>query len=240
MEKLNTYRAQLQKPLLFRDEIETICGKLPKITHIRSLALGPPTSSLQAMYQLAFLLEVADLLLVDPSKISHWDPAFTKEDTELIEELGSTVAETYSPEGTILYFMPHAPLTMTETVILDEEPKYLLANNLISHTDCYTEKKLVDTHPVLGHLRKIVDAEPVDDGFTPAPLKKKLRKGFKPPPVSYDYSQYYFETVDMTPFKHNEEKNAPWQHSFSSLTYIHIIPKQNTADDEDSKMASKS
>lgn len=97
------------------------------ITDIRCLALGSPTDSHIAMYQLALLQLIAEYLTVSSSKISVWDPVIAKDDLELFKHLDMNVEseseyndthnEGQELKPTTLVYMIHAPPSLTESVI---------------------------------------------------------------------------------------------------------------------------
>lgn len=107
------------------------------LTSIRCLALGSPTESHLALYQLALLQLLTSHLKMLPEKVSMWDPVFVAADLELFEALGYKTEEVYekqteellteelqtesqtkrdSRQGTLVY-MVHAPPSLTESII---------------------------------------------------------------------------------------------------------------------------
>ncbi|MCH0628989.1 hypothetical protein JNB11_03310 [Kocuria palustris] len=234
MDKLDLHREQLRDLPFFAETKEAFKGE--KFTHIRCLALGQPTASFQARYQLAYLLELADHLEVEPSNISHWDPVFDENDTELlVKQLGHRVDEVYDvPTGQVLYFMPHAELTMTNDILKQEQPRWLLANNIVHHTDRYTKQKLMDTYPLIAHIVHALessapkdenkDKNAASDGFERVAPKRRNRKQFVPQPITYDFDEYYFSGARQTAFVHNQLKLAVWQNSFLDLLVLELTP----------------
>lgn len=65
------------------------------ITGLRCLALGSPTESPIAMYQLALLQLILELLKLPAEAVSMYDPVFSDADLSLFGELGYRVSETY-------------------------------------------------------------------------------------------------------------------------------------------------
>lgn len=231
MDKLDHHRDQLRDLPFFAETKAAFAGK--KFTHIRSLALGQPTANFQARYQLAYLLELADHLEVTPTNISHWDPVFDDNDTDLlVNQLGHCIDEVYDvPTGSVLYYMPHAELTMTNTILQQEQPRWLVANNIVNHTDRYTKQKLMDTYPLIAHIVHALestttndnDKTPSDDGFEKVVPKRRNRKQFVPQPITYDFDQYYFSGARQTPFRHNNLKQAVWQNAFLDLLVLELL-----------------
>lgn len=91
--------------------------------------------------------------------VSLYDPIFTKEEIQYLKSLGSEwlIEEEFSENDAIdyesvLYFLPHAPLDLTENILSSQRPHLWLANNMISHTDRYTKAKLCENYPNLGKL----------------------------------------------------------------------------------------
>ncbi|SSD59094.1 related to SRR1-like protein BER1 [Saccharomycodes ludwigii] len=103
--------------------------------------------------------------------ISIYDPVFTDEDKKYIKNLGTTQTRNniklqywtinklnpwldvpaYTNNDNInLFFLPHADLDLTESVFKLEFPMLFLANNLLVHTDRFTQKALFETFPAIS------------------------------------------------------------------------------------------
>lgn len=249
--RLNEYRTIIKESSMFRDlttQLQLITGS---IKAIRCLAIGSFTDDFPARYQLAMLLEIVSYLTSTSDTaevlVSIYDPVFTNEDKEFIGNLGPTWSidknlplENFGSEST-LFFLPHAPLNLTEYVLINEKPTYFLANNIIQHTDRYTASQLNQKYPITSKLVYIIqNTEQVarkgdnqeqkkDDGFTTFVSKrnrknKKNKYLFKEPSINYsEINTYFKESRVLTDFDKGEFlKDKPWVNSFSDLTF-HII-----------------
>lgn len=252
--KLNECRETVKESSMFQDLISQLQPIVKSVSAIRCLAIGSFVDDFPARYQLALLLEIVEYIKsfneVDKTLVSIFDPVFNDEDKRFIQELGSTwtideelPSKNFNNESTF-YFLPHAPLDLTENVLIKEMPKYYLANNIIQHTDRYTASQLHEKYPVISKLVHLIqknereiakDTEPnrVDaatDGFTTF-VSKRNRKNkksnkyiFKEPPIDYSAIKTYFnEAKVVTDFNNGEHlKDKPWVNSFSDLSF-HII-----------------
>lgn len=239
-----------------------LCIKLDEIAHeiskIRCLAIGSFAQDFQARYQMAFLLNLVSYLNFSKAEdsnhvsVSIYDPVFDERDLKYIADLGSqwTVdpitidnKDTIDPPcKDILFFLPHAPLDLTQTVILQEQPLLLLANNLTQHTDRYTKSKLYDKYPIISKLVHILDnndeqltsKDKVEDsnldGFTVIQKESRRRNRknksikFTEPTINYDAIDSYFTNIKIrTTFDDGKLlKDQPWINSFSDLA-LHEI-----------------
>jgi hypothetical protein len=229
VEKLASFADIIATSDFFAESKKTLCRKF---TQIRCLALGSPSQSNNALYQLAYLQELAKVLEV--SHISVCDPVFSDMDVFLFQKLKYPVElhfDNTSPEET-LYFMPHAPLELTNVILINEKPHHILANNIISHTDRFTKLKLHETYPIIALLVKLTESEsnngPNDDGFS-KPKKRRNKLTYTEPKIDYDFNHLdcYFDKVEIVPFKQNFNKSDPWGTSFSDLAY-HVIGTKKT------------
>ncbi|CAN6625196.1 hypothetical protein TRVA0_010S01244 [Trichomonascus vanleenenianus] len=110
-----------------------------EIKTIRCLALGSPIDtacSSAAMYQLALLQLIQSDLEVKKDNISVYDPVFEPMDLELFQKLGYAISET-DPEDIIndhykncLFYMPHAPTSLTNEILANREIKMIIGNNI--------------------------------------------------------------------------------------------------------------
>lgn len=205
-QKLNSYKEIIIKTNAYNQTID----KLPSIKILRCLALGSPSDSNIAMYQLAFLV-----LLQEKFKfqISAFDPVFNDNDQDLFKELDIKVEEEFqSPYEDTLYYLPHAPLDLTENIIKGKV-KYMLGNNIAKHTERLTKSKLHQQYPTLSHLVNLTTPQVKKDEFVTVSRRKK----YVPPKIEYDYSTTYFKTLTLTEFDNDGPLNC-----FSDMT-LHII-----------------
>lgn len=239
---------------MFEDLSSQIKPIARSIKAVRCLAIGSFTYDFPARYQLALLLEIVEYLKVfnetDKLLVSIFDPVFIDEDENFIEQMGSTwtidekLPSTNFFSDSTFYFLPHAPLDLTENVLVKEMPKYYLANNVIQHTDRYTASQLHEKYPVISKLvyliqknqplsKKDFESENLDaaaDGFTTF-VSKRNRKNkknnkyiFKEPTIDYySITTYFKDAKVVTDFKNGESlKDKPWVNSFSDLTFHSI------------------
>lgn len=253
--KLNECRDIIRESLMFQDLKTILDSTANSIKAIRCLAIGSFTEDFPARYQLALLLEIIEYLehtSDTPSiVVSVYDPVFTNQDKDFIKEKGLfwSIDETLPPKNfesdSTLFFLPHAPLDLTENILVKERPKYFLANNVIQHADRYTALQLNTKYPILSKLANMLNSSQnkniktyntnredllKDDGFIINVSKKKHRKNknnkyiFEEPHIDYSLiDSYFYACKILTNFNNGQHlKNQPWINSFSDLTF-HII-----------------
>lgn len=182
-----------------------------EISTIRCLALGSPSESKNARFQLALLIELQQLL---DAEVSLYDPIFNEKDNEILKDF--TIEKEFTSDSSkTLYFLPHASLELTEEVLNTNQPKYFLANDVIAHTDRLTKKTCRQLpHPFYNCASSRENK--VDDGFT-----RVSRKRFKEPVITYDIDSVYFDKVQISRYLHTN-KNDAWGTSFTDLAYHYI------------------
>ena len=79
--KLSKYENIIAESSLFKEAIKIL--KDHNITHIRCLALGSPSDSNAALYQLSFLSQICRHFDVNPSNVSLYDPVFNELDNQV-------------------------------------------------------------------------------------------------------------------------------------------------------------
>ncbi|KAK6458741.1 SRR1-domain-containing protein [Scheffersomyces xylosifermentans] len=250
IDKLDRFRSNIASSEFFAESKRII--QFPKtvedtesdnskgITTIRCLALGSPTESRNALYQLAYLMELAAYLLID--QVSIYDPVFNEKDVYLFEKHLSYVVEAEKPtnfkDTETLYFLPHAPLELTDILIKEEKPLFLLSNDVVSHTDRYTKQKLFETFPVISYLVSLSQSpkypgsnDKVEDEeeFVVVQPKKNNRKNknlFHEPVIDYSKLDCYFDQAQVMKFTSNFRKNDDWGNSFSDLAF-HVLHQKS-------------
>ena len=226
--KLSKYESIMAESSLFKETIKIL--EYRSITHIRCLALGSPSDSNAALYQLAFLTQVCREFDVNPSNVSLYDPVFNELDNQFLTTVTNfkiTEKDTFIDLKT-LYFLPHASLELTEQVLNDSKPSFLLANDIISHTDRLTKKKIHDTYRTISLLIKVLENAKItpkeSDDFVSVTLKKKKNRNkrpvFKEPEIEYDYANCYFKTAELIRI---ENAQGIWGNSFSDIAFHRII-----------------
>ncbi|CCH60024.1 hypothetical protein TBLA_0C02120 [Henningerozyma blattae CBS 6284] len=250
--KLTSFKDQITEYIQIIEESEMfkhlVCELKERFTHIekiRCLAIGSFAEDFQARYQIAFLIKLVEVLSKDKHEhivVSINDPVFTEEDMQYIHDLGDSwkvepdLQQIERSTNKTLFFLPHAPLELTESVLMTEKPQIFLANNLVRHTDRYTKIKLFEKYPVMSKLVNYLEKNEVsmknneiaknDEDFQI--VKKKKRRGkniiYKEAQVDYDSIETYFETAEIiSDFKNGKLlENQPWINSFSDLT-LHLI-----------------
>lgn len=246
-EILQSYREIIRESDMFISLQQELTKYRNEIYNIRCLAIGSFSDDFPAKYQLALLLELIKFLTEEDKtiRVSVYDPIFTETDLKYIKTHQPTWKtteivdkKTFSPEST-LFFLPHAPLDLTEFILKDEEPRIYLANNIVQHTDRYTKFQLYEKYPLLSKLMHVLEAskkeEPkkdkdssASDGFTTFVSKKnrKQKSKYKFVEKTIDYesiSSSFTKCTIKTTFDDGKQlKDKPWVNSFSDLT-LHVI-----------------
>ncbi|EJS42624.1 YLR412W [Saccharomyces arboricola H-6] len=242
-------RAVLKKSEFLSDLFRSLQPHINEIKKIRCVAIGNFGGDFPATYQFALLLEIIDRIENENSKdivISIYDPVFTNFEIQYLESLGNrwVIEENLSENNTsdyesVLYFLPHAPLDLTENILLSEYPHFWLANNVVTHTDRYTKAKLCEKYPHLGklvhYLQPDITAEvkkkDSTDDFTAFVPKRKRKNRNNSSKLKVKLSDIDYGSIatkftscriltDFDDGKHLKEK--PWVNSFSDLT-LHAI-----------------
>lgn len=247
-DRLDACRQTVKVSAMFRDLSDALTPYRDTIEKVRCLAIGSFYEDFPARYQLALLLELIEFLAGEKKRsitVSIYDPVFTPSDLQFIkdrgpdwacEEIDSQPLEDSSRDQ-ILFFLPHAPLDLTEKVLKTEKPSLWLANNVVAHTDRYTKLQLHEKYPVISKLLNVLKSppkggscplkKPEDEEFKTFTSKKKKRRNkriFVEPEIDYRSVESHFETCNiLTNFEDGYLlKNLPWVNSFSDLT-LHYI-----------------
>ncbi|SCU90151.1 LAME_0E07272g1_1 [Lachancea meyersii CBS 8951] len=237
-ESLQERRCIVRKSKMFKTLQSQLEAFSLKIRQIRCLAIGSFFEEFAALYQLALLLELVDFLNANNEtavKVSIYDPVFTDADKKFIADQGETwsIVEEISQNSEsaigVLFFLPHAPLDLTENVLALEKPHILLANHVAKHVDRYTKAQLFNKYPKLAKLNQFLTSQnqPVASDFQPFVSKRARRKrknNITEEPIDYDSIEAYFEKVNvLTDFGGGDLlANQPWLNSFSDLA-LHQI-----------------
>ena len=255
------YRTTIHASAMFNDLCETLQRYKEQIMRIRCLALGEFYSDFPAKYQLALLLELLEFLESDRDQkilVSIYDPVFGKDEKTFIEKMGSnwSIDESITGDDNVhlmhtLFYLPHAPLDLTDTVLLREKPSLLLANNIIEHTSRYTKSELFQKYPALsrlinslentdsankGSVQNVIsstgtlgDTNSDGDNFTTYTPKRRRRKNkskflFQEPEIDYGSIDTWFRSCELlTTFENGALlKDKPWANSFSDMS-LHLI-----------------
>uniref|UniRef100_A0A060SZ13 ARAD1A16192p n=1 Tax=Blastobotrys adeninivorans TaxID=409370 RepID=A0A060SZ13_BLAAD len=127
---------------------------------IRCLAIGSPcdtSSTMPAMYQLALLMLLKEKLEIDSDKVTVYDPVFTDMDKEIFAKLGLSIDDSDDskyPENCLLY-MPHAPVSLIDSVLGNLEGRPWIIGNVISQYD--TRISSEDLEQKYPHLKRALN-----------------------------------------------------------------------------------
>lgn len=246
-EVLQSYRDVVHASEMFVNLQKELTEYKKDIEHIRCLAIGSFSDDFPAKYQLALLLELIEFLTEEDKtiRVSIYDPVFNETDLKYIKTTYPTWVTTetvdkeiFNPKST-LYFLPHAPLDLTEFILRTEEPKLYLANNIVQHTDRYTKCQLNEKYQLLSKLLHVLETPKKDepktdtysstsDGFTTFVSKRnrKQKSKYKFVEKRIDYesipSSFAKCTIKTTFNDGKLLKDKPWVNAFSDLT-MHII-----------------
>lgn len=240
-------RKVIKESAMLEDLFQALAPHKDSIDKVRCLAIGSFYEDFPARYQLALLLELVEFLAGEAQRtisVSVYDPVFSSEDLGFISEMGSSwTCDEKTPSCTgadwprqALFFLPHAPLDLTEQVLKAEKPSLWLANNVIAHTDRYTKLQLHAKYPVISKLVHALESSNKDvkapaaleeEGFKTFVSKRKKRKNrnrFVEPTVDFSSVDSYFENCSvLTSFDDGSLlKDQPWINSFSDLSLHHI------------------
>lgn len=236
---LAKHRETVRSSEMFKNLKEHLEPHRKDIRRVRCLAIGSFHEEFAALYQLALLLETCDHLKPsegEPIRVSVYDPVFTTSDQDFIKNLGpdwSVDEETpWEPSEAryVLFFLPHAPLDLTERVVTLDRPHLWLANHIVKHTDRYTKFQLFDKYPVLSKLlNSLVNAQESvpDSEFKPFVSRKNRRKNktrIQEQVIDYSAIPTHFSKCKiLTDFNNGKTlADQPWINSFSDLT-LHLF-----------------
>ncbi|CCK69058.1 Ber1p KNAG_0B06290 [Huiozyma naganishii CBS 8797] len=238
-EVLASFRNIIRDSKMFESLSKQLQPWMRNLTRIRCLAIGSFTEDIPARYQLALLLELSDLIKAETQgntvSVSLYDPVFNESDLNFIEKMCTDWTVEKEVEGSkedsesTLFFLPHAPLDLTESVLSREKPMYLLANNIISHTDRYTKVQLYEKYPLMCKLVYFsapdslgIGTKAKHDGFSTFIPKRKRKNNkyiLKEPEIDFQKVDSYFTTCTVVyDFENGQQlRNQPWVNSFSDL-----------------------
>jgi len=197
-----------------------------KFSKIRCVALGSPSQEAPALYQLALLQLICENFEIKAQDVSLFDPVFTSLDNDFFTSLQYEINDEYLPNDTddVLFFLPHAPLSLTDKVICSQRPKLLLANNLQTHTDRLTKLELFEKYPLISKLVSLLGNKNDSDadGFEHVVKKKNRRQKnkFAEPIIDHSKTESYFENIELKSYKEFEE--GEWLNSFTDLAFHKI------------------
>ncbi|KAK6462912.1 hypothetical protein DFJ63DRAFT_98960 [Scheffersomyces coipomensis] len=236
MNKLKKFQAILEESDFFKETKEIIRNE--KFTYIRCLALGSPSSMKTPLFQLAYVIIILNELEIEFKNLSFYDPVFTSVDEDLlVTQLGATIDKeipTHFEANSTLYFLPHAPIELMNTLLDSIRPHYLLCNDVVSHTDGYTKLKLFEKYPKVSALLNVTNQDqkvkPDEEPFVVPKSRNKKKKGqFIEPVIDYTTVDVYFKSCRIIRLNHaNKDQN--WGTAFSDLSYHIITDKESPID----------
>lgn len=232
-QRLKKHEETISKSEFFERSVSAL--KIVPFSRIHCLALGSPTLEFQALYQLAYLRLLAERFNVDSGKIEVFDPVFDSNDNYLLETvLGYRVADVRQKEDSAvtLFYMPHAPRSLTNRFIADIEPRWILGNDVTVTMGTLGKVKFLADYPTLAtlvHLAQVLPSsettKPPADEFQVASGRRrgKRKNVYVEPKCEYDLAQVYFDGIMVE--RLTSPGNAPWKDSFSDLALNTITAK---------------
>lgn len=237
--KLEKYQGIVSSSKLFQETVQILEKYLIKsVPVIRCLALGSPSESNAALYQLAYLNELVQYFKT--AQVTLFDPVFNDKDENIFKRYNYNVETSFEPPSNhqVLYFLPHADLRMTEDLFKTDKPKWLLSNDIIAHTDRYTKRKLFDEYRMISLVKNLLEngdlqSLTAQSGEFQVVASKKSRRNkksvFVEPEIEYDYSEVYFREVKARKLL---EVEGSWGNAFSDLAFHLVVPKDSESGDD--------
>lgn len=173
------------------DILSSIIYPQKRITSVKCLALGSPTDSHVAMYQLGLLRNLLEYLNLSSSIVTCWDPVFSKEDENLFSKLGYQVVNPDDPKkvesckdeeeqltdqnskletdvkSITLYYMIHSPPSLTNSILSMNENQggdiVVIGNNLITYSNHLSDAELADKYPFISDAIKDIESAEKDN-----------------------------------------------------------------------------
>lgn len=235
-QRLQRHEETISASGLFHASVSAL-ENLP-FSRIHCLALGSPTLEFQALFQLAYLTLLANKFGIAADKIDLYDPVFDENDKHLLETvLRYRIADVLPGENskTTLYYMPHAPRSVTDMFIASIEPRWILGNDVTVTMGTLGKARFLAEYPTLAtlvHLAETLSKEPEGqnekpelDGFQVAGRRRRgnRKNVYVEPKCEYDLASMYFGRVTVERFV--SPGNAPWKDSFSDLALNTIFTK---------------
>lgn len=221
-DKLLRHKKCIESSSLYNDTIELL--EPLKFDRIRCLALGSPCEEFQALYQLALLELIIEKFKIQANLISIYDPAFTENDISLFEGKEFIVESTCEWDSrSTLFFMPHAPRSMTEILLNEKKPLWVLGNDSSVTIGTLSSAKFLEKYPTLAtivHLyeRKTPQRKPEDNFKVVTGRRRKSKQNklvYVAPELIYDTDGMYFNDIEITRIASPE--NPIWNDSFSDF-----------------------
>ncbi len=136
--------------------------------------------------------------------------------------------------STTLYYMPHLPIDVLETIIATEHPTRMLTNDLSVYTFKYTDARYFELYPNcarIAHLTSSTKATTIsspDDGFVVVKKSRPRscsRKAYVPPVVDYDMDSAFFLTAIATRITSGQNTHSEWDAAFTDTSYYTLTKR---------------
>ena len=136
--------------------------------------------------------------------------------------------------NTTLYYMPHLPIDVLETIIATEHPTRMLTNDLSVYTFKYTDAKYFELYPNcarIAHLTSSTKATTIsspDDGFVVVKKSRprsRSRKAYVPPAVEYDMDSAFFLTAIASRITSGQNTHSEWDAAFTDTSYYTLTKR---------------
>lgn len=209
---------------------------------IRCLALGSPTQEFQALYQLALLKLIAKEFSIPPENVSLYDPVFSADDEHLLVTIEQYVVEekeNSSPHcvSDTLYYMPHAPRSVTDNFLDIVKPVWVLGNDVRVTMGSLSKSKFLLQYPRLAKLVHLAELNVQLNSDVPTPLEdftvvtgrrrrnRPKKNIYVEQDLDYNLVDVYFDNVTIT--RMESPASAAWNDSFSDLA-LNIIHRASS------------
>ncbi|GMG19776.1 unnamed protein product [Ambrosiozyma monospora] len=143
-----------------------------KWNRIRCLAIGSISTEFQALYQLCLLKLLVDHFKIPNCDVSLYDPVFNNLDLVFLKDvLGYSVDAEYlvdekqekndandrdGDELGVLYFMPHSPISLIESIFDSDMPQFLLVNDLVVYDNKFTKFEYFQKFPNCARVTNLI------------------------------------------------------------------------------------
>ncbi len=247
------YKTEISSSPLFECITDTIT--LHITTNIQCLAIGLPFTSTPALYQLALLDLIAERLGVTKDKILIWDPILSLDHNDEfdavepkevvlnqmgLEKLGFTISEPTTTDQhsdqdininhDTFYFLPHAPMDLTEIILRNNHPKMLLGNNVLVHALRLPSENFKIKCPSMNQVVKVAQPSlnstiPTGEFKFQTVTKKKKRRNRKKNNIAnvdeHNEDVNFVKSCIITELP-DETNNIDFARAFSDLAF-HLI-----------------
>ncbi|CAH2350769.1 SRR1-like protein Ber1p [[Candida] railenensis] len=242
--KLDKYQGIISSSKLVQETVQILEKySITSVPVIRCLALGSPSESNAALYQLAYLNELVSHFKT--AQVTLFDPVFNDKDEDIFQKFNYRIESSFVPPSNrqVLYFLPHADLRMTEELFETDKPLWLLSNDIIAHTDRYTKRKLFDEYRTISLVKNLLEktdrqsssGQPSEFQVVASKKSRRNKKSvFVEPEIEYKYSEVYFREVKATKLLQGE---GSWGNAFSDLAFHLVVSKDSESGESSEAIA---